>query len=137
MEDWDKINAVDRMQKYIASHIESEITLQDLSRAAGYSPWYALRLFKELTDKTPFEYIRAMRLTAAAKELRDSDAKVVDGALDGGFDSHDGFTRAFAKRFYMTPQVYRREKPPVHYFVPYPVRDYYLYTEKSDGEEMK
>ena len=139
MEDWDKINAVDKMQKYIVSHIDEEITMQDLSRAAGYSLWHSLRIFKELTHKTPFAYIRVLRLTKAAKKLRDSDSKVIDIALNSGFDSHDVFTRAFARQFAITPQKYRNEKPLLSYFTYHPVSEYYLYIKNNErnGDEMK
>lgn len=70
MEDWEKIHAVNRMQEYIEAHIHEEITLQELSAAAGYSPYHALRVFKELTDQTPFSFIRAIRLTKAVEALR-------------------------------------------------------------------
>ena len=131
MNDWENINAVDRMQKYIVSHIGEEITMQDLSRIAGYSLWHSARMFKEYLGKTPFEYIRALRLTTAAKELRDSSERIVHVALNGGFDSHDGFTRAFAKQFEITPKKYQSEKPPVSYFTYYPIRDYYFYNNKT------
>lgn len=137
MEDWEKINAVDRMQSYIMTHLEEEIAMQDLSDAAGYSLWHSLRLFKEYLNKTPFEYIRAMRLTAAAKQLRDSKAKVIDTAMQNGFDSHDGFTRAFARQFKITPRKYQSEKPPVRYFTHYPVRHSYLHLRKRSDEDMK
>lgn len=137
MQDWDKIDAVDRMQKYILAHLDEEITLTALSRAAGYSLWHCSRVFKELTQKTPFAYIRAARLTKAAQELRDTGEKVIDAALASGFESHDGFTRAFARQFSITPQEYRRKKPPVSYFTCYPIRDYYLYISKRDDEKMK
>ena len=136
MNEREKLDAVERMQRHIASHIDDEITTQDLSRAAGYSPWHSARIFKEFLGKTPFEYIRALRLTIAAKELRDSDMKIVNVALNGGFDSHDGFTRAFAKQFAITPKKYQNEKPPLNYFTYYPVRDYYLYIEKKDENDM-
>lgn len=61
----DKIIAVGKMQKYIDAHFEEEITLEDLSHAANYSKFHAERIFKELTGKTPFEVIRALRLTKA------------------------------------------------------------------------
>jgi len=129
MELSDKINAVSKMQKYIDAHFNDEITLDDLSQAAGYSKYHATRIFKELTGKTPFESIRALRLTKAATALRDSDDKVVDVALDNGFESHDGFTRAFARQFAITPQKYQRETPAVQYYVQYPVEAYYALKE--------
>ena len=116
MELSDKIIAVGKMQKHIEIHLDEEITLDHLSRAAGYCKYHALRIFKELTHKTPFETIRALRLTKAAKNLRDSGIKVMDAALDNGFGSHDGFTRAFKREFDITPQKYQHESPAVRWF---------------------
>lgn len=62
MESREKIEAVQRMQNYIEEHITETITLHSLAKAAGYSPWHSARIFKELTGKTAFEYIRAFRL---------------------------------------------------------------------------
>jgi hypothetical protein len=71
----------------------------------------------------------------AAQALRDSDGKVVDIALDNGFDSHDGFTRAFARQFDITPQKYRQEKPPLRWFVPYTIEPYYRNYRMKEGTE--
>ncbi|MCL2619873.1 MAG: AraC family transcriptional regulator [Defluviitaleaceae bacterium] len=135
MRDLEKVDAVSRMQKHIITHIDQEITMQDLSNVAGYSLWYSIRVFKELLGKTPFEYIRALRLTTAAQQLRDLDEKVIDVALSGGFGSHDGFTRAFSKQFDITPKKYRIEKPAVSYFTHYPIRDYYYLHKKIRNDE--
>ena len=92
-----------------------------------------MRIFKELTGKTPFEVIRAIRLTRAAEALRDSNRKVVDVALDNGFDSHDGFTKAFSRQFEITPQKYSHETPAINYFVHYPIEAYYKLKEGKDS----
>ena len=124
MDNLDKIIAVRKMQEHIIAHADEEITPEDLSRAAGYSKYHAARLFKELTGKNPFETIRALRLTRAAQVLRDSEGevKVIDTVLDSGFNSHDGFTRAFARQFNITPQKYQQQTPPVRWFVHHPVQ---------------
>ena len=70
MEWSDKMIAIGKMQKYIHAHFHEEITLEDLSRAAGYSKYHAARIFKELTGRTPFEEIRALRLSQASRELQ-------------------------------------------------------------------
>lgn len=131
---WETIDAVQRMQDYIEQHMTESITLLMLAQAAGYSPWHAARIFKELTGKTPFEYIRELRLSHAAIKLRDEDNKIIDIALDFVFDSHEGFTRAFSKQFGMSPRDYARNKPPVQLFMPYRIRDYYLRLQR--GEEI-
>ncbi len=47
-------------------------------------------------------------------------------AISSGFDSHDGFTRAFNRQFGITPQKYHMETPPVNWFVHYPIEAYYI-----------
>jgi len=128
MEDWDKICAVQRMQEYIQEHIDDEITLQALSEVSKYSLWHSLRIFKELIGKTPLEFARAVKLTKAAEILRDTNDNILEVAFDLGFESHDGFTRAFSKQFDMTPQKYRKDTPPIHYFTYTPIEFYYRYV---------
>ncbi|NLI54580.1 MAG: AraC family transcriptional regulator [Clostridiales bacterium] len=118
----EKTSAVRRMQEYIMAHYQEEITLPDLAKAAMYSPWHALRAFSELVGRTPFEYLRAVRLSAAAKKLRDTDMSVLDVALESTFGSHEGFTKAFSREFAISPQRYRKETPPLPLFSYYPVR---------------
>jgi AraC-like DNA-binding protein len=132
MERWEKIEAVRRMEDYIEQHISEPIALQALARAAGYSPWHADRVFKELTGKSPIEYIRALRLSRAAVKLRSSDVRIIDVALEFVFDSHEGFTRAFSKQFGVSPHYYAKNRPPVNLFMPPRIRDYYLKLQKGD-----
>jgi len=132
MESWDNVNAVERMQSFVEEHLHEPITLHMLAHAAGYSPWHAAKVFKALTGKSPFEYIRAVRLSRAAVRLRDEDVKIVDVAFDFVFDSHEGFTRAFSKQFGVTPKSYSRDKPPIKLFLPNHVREIYLALQTGD-----
>ncbi|GBF34317.1 hypothetical protein DCCM_3429 [Desulfocucumis palustris] len=139
MESWEKVKAVQRMQEYIAEHIKETITLRMLANAARYSPWHSARIFKELTGKAPFEYIRALRLSQAAVKLRDNNIKITDVALDFVFDSHEGFTRAFSRQFGMTPRHYCKckDKPVLKLFIPDSIRDHYLTLQKGENEMCK
>ncbi len=137
MERWEKIDAVQRMQDYIAEHVMEPITLHQLARVAGYSPWHSGRIFRELTGKTLFEYIRKYRLSQAAVKLRDEDRKIIDVAFDFVFDSHEGFTRAFSKQFGMTPNYYSRNTPPIQLFLPHRIREYYLTLQKGENKMSK
>lgn len=132
MESWERIDAVQRMQDYIEENIGEPINLNALAQVAGYSPWHTERIFKELIGKTPFEYIRSIRLSRAAVRLRDEEVRIVDVALDFVFDSHEGFTRAFSKQFGMTPNYYSKNTPPLKLFLPTRVRDYYLMLQKGE-----
>jgi len=134
MERWEVINAVQRMQDYINKNINSPITLSDIAKAAGYSQWHSARLFKELTGKSPFEYLRALRLSMAALMLRDDNPKIIDVAFDFVFDSHEGFTRAFNKQFGVSPKKYSDNPTPIQLFMPHRIRDFYLTLQKGEIE---
>ena len=137
MERLEAIKAVQRMQDYIEEHLNSSITLSDLAKAAGYSQWHSSRIFKELTGKTPFEYIRELRLSRAALELRDGHKKVADVAFDFVFDSHEGFTRAFSRQFGVSPKKFSKGKGPVQAFIPERIRDYYTKLQKGEIDMSK
>jgi AraC-like DNA-binding protein len=131
MEIQENIEAVERMQAWIDAHLKERITLHMLAEAAGYSPWHAARMFKELTGRSPFDYIRMLRLSRAAVRLREEEVKVVDVAFDFLFDSHEGFTRAFTRHFGITPKNYTQYKPPVKLFIPEDVHEKYLALERG------
>jgi AraC-like DNA-binding protein len=133
----EQADAVQRMQDCIESHLEEPLTLQQLAKAAGYSPWHAARLFREMVGITPLEYLRARRLSRAALRLRDSGDRVLDVALEHAFDSHEGFTRAFSGRFGVTPDRYRRDAPPIPLFMPRSARDAYLMKNNGGAETME
>lgn len=111
--------AVQRMQDYIETHIDTEVTLVDLARVSFFSPWYSYRLFRECIGLTPAEYVRKIRLSRAALQLRDDGCRVTDVAFSLGFGSVDGFTRAFYKEFGCNPGVYARNPVPIGLFVAY------------------
>lgn len=139
MENWEIVNAVQRMQDYIDNHIMEEITLSQLSKVSGYSQWHTTRIFKKLLNKTPFEYIRALRLSKAALKLRDEHPRVIDVAFDFVFGSHEGFTKAFSKQFGIAPRKYIKNAPPIGLFIPDSIRDYYLILNRGENvmEEKK
>lgn len=65
-----------------------------------------------------FEYIRKSRLFQAARELRDKGGKILDVALACGFNSHEGFSRAFSSQFGVSPVKFRNSKRELTMFMP-------------------
>lgn len=126
------------MQAYIRAHAADETVCMDgLYGAAGYSKRHADRIFKELTGRTPQEYIRAVRLSASAETLLDPDRSVLDTALASEYQTHEGFTRAFKSAFGVAPSRYQREHTPIPLFVQYPVDAYYAHLYQKEEPVMK
>jgi len=134
MENPENIKAVRRMQEFIAANLTQPITLHMLAEAAGYSPWHAAKVFKAVTGKSPFDYIRTLRLSRAAERLQAENVRVVDVAFDFVFDSHEGFTRAFSKQFGMTPKLFSQSRPAVKVFDPAYVHENLLANLKGVNE---
>ncbi len=126
------IEAVQRMQDYIAAHLDTNISIADLAGVSQYSPWYSYRLFVNLLHMTPAVYIRRLRLSESALKLRDEKVKIIDIAFDYGFESVDGYQRAFYKEFGCNPYEYSVCPTPIYLFKPYGVK----YKKGKDKEEM-
>ena len=128
----ERIEAVQRMQDYITNNLDQNISMADLAKAAGYSPWYSYRLFHSLLCMTPAVYIRRLRLSKSALRLRDEKVKIIDVAYDSGFESVDGYQRAFYKAFGCNPYEYSVDPIPIYLFKPYGVK----YSKRKDSKEM-
>ena len=126
------VEAVQRMQDYIATHLDINITMADLAKVSQYSPWYSYRLFMDLLHMTPAVYIRRLRLSKSALRLRDEKVKIIDIAFDAGFDSVDGYQRAFYKEFGCNPYEYSVCPTPIYLFKPYGIK----YAQKKEKAEM-
>ena len=126
------IEAVQRMQDYITNNLDQNISMADLAKAAGYSPWYSYRLFHSLLCMTPAVYIRRLRLSQSALRLRDEKVKIIDVAYDSGFESVDGYQRAFYKAFGCNPYEYSVDPIPIYLFKPYGVK----YSKRKDSKKM-
>ena len=130
------IEAVQRMQDYIKANLDNNITTADLASVSRYSPWYSYRLFVDLLHMTPAVYIRRLRLSKSALRLRDEKVKIIDVALDSGFESVDGYQRAFYKEFGCNPYEYSIRPTPIYLFKPYGIK-YANRKESKDMSEVK
>ena len=130
------IEAVQRMQDYIETNLDTNITMADLANVSKYSPWYSYRLFVDLLHMTPAVYIRRLRLSKSALRLRDEKVKIIDVAFDYGFESVDGYQRAFYKEFGCNPYEYSMRPTPIYLFKPYGIK-YANRKEKNSMSEVK
>jgi len=98
---------VTRAVRMIERSTDSELSLRDLAREAGLSPYHFLRTFQQVTGVTPHQYIRRVRLREAAARLASHKEKILDVALDSGFGDVSNFNRAFRAEFGVSPRTYR------------------------------
>lgn len=92
---------------YIESHLSDELSLDIVANAVGVSRFHLSRAFSVTTGGALAAYVRARRLSRAARKLIDGAPDILTLALDSGYASHEAFTRAFRQHFDVTPDELR------------------------------
>ncbi len=95
---------------YIEKNIHNKITLDDISRYTGVSKYYLHRMFKALTGESIMDYAQSRKLSASIEDLVNSNMRIIDIAMNYGFDYEQSYIRAFKKKFGYTPLKIRNEQ---------------------------
>lgn len=94
---------------WIEQHLDEPLNVEAIADRADLSPYHFSRLFSAAMGRGVMAHVRGRRLVRAAQRLTaDPDLRLVDLALDCGFDSQEAFTRAFARVFGVAPGRFRR-----------------------------
>ncbi len=104
---------IEEIDSCIRSQSDEGLTLKQLAQKTGYSEFYTSRKFREISGMQFRDYLRYRRLAFALKDIRDTDAGILDIAVRYGFSSHEAFTRAFREAYGITPSEYRKKPVPV------------------------
>lgn len=99
---------VESAKMYIEENIKTSVTPEETAKASNYSLRQLNRIFSLSTGLTLAEYIRWSKLAKAFFEVKNSDNPLIDIALKYGYESQEGFTRAFKDSFAVTPGDYRK-----------------------------
>lgn len=92
---------------YIELNLCEELTLEEISKTAGFSKFYFHRTFQKEVGIPLQDYIRKRRLASAASALLNTDTPILDLALTYRFESQEAFTRAFKSIYQLPPGKYR------------------------------
>jgi len=101
---------IEMILEYIEKSIGSDLSLQTLSKIAGFSPYHFHRVFHSFTGINLHQYILERRLNNCAMQLLHEDCDITEIALDFGFSSSSAFARSFRKHFGCTPTQYKKTK---------------------------
>ena len=94
-------------KEYVAAMFHQPITLHDIAVVAGLSPNHLLRIFKQVFQQTPHQYVTARRLEHAQTLLRHTDRSVTDICFAVGFESLGTFSWRFRRHVGLSPTEYR------------------------------
>jgi AraC family transcriptional regulator len=92
---------------FIESHLASGLSLDEIADVAGVSRFHLVRAFAAATGLSVMRYVRARRLSEAARALAGGAPDILKLALEAEYGSHEAFTRAFREHFGVTPEAVR------------------------------
>jgi AraC family transcriptional regulator of adaptative response/methylated-DNA-[protein]-cysteine methyltransferase len=99
--------AVERARAHLDANLDAPVTLAELSRAVGMSPYHLQRTFKRLTGVSPKEYTAARRAERLKARLRGGDT-VSRATYEAGYGSSSRVYEQAGRNLGMTPATYRR-----------------------------
>lgn len=93
--------------RYIESHLDEELSIEDLASYVDLSQFHFCRVFKRDTGYTPYQYIVMKRVEKAKRRLASSNAPITSIAYEVGFNSSSNFIHAFKSHVGKTPSQFR------------------------------
>ncbi|SDN86252.1 AraC family transcriptional regulator [Acetanaerobacterium elongatum] len=116
------VECISNAISYIEDNITEELTIEEIAKQVLISPFYFQKGFTMLCGFTVAEYIRQRRLALAGSELVSTDKRIIDIALDYGYDSPDSFTKAFTRFHGVTPTAVRKDGAMIKSFAPLKIK---------------
>lgn len=92
---------------YFVEHYSEPLTINDVSRALGYTPRHLSRQISALKNYNFRGLLNTFRIERAKMMIRNTDAKLVNISVDCGFTSERSFFRSFIKIEGITPTKYK------------------------------
>ena len=106
--DPEALNQIAPLLTEVKDNLDGDLTLGALARAQGASPFQFHRQFSSAVGETPRQHVERLRLERAAYKLSVTEDRIIDIALEVGFDSHEAFTRAFRRWSGYSPRGWRQ-----------------------------
>jgi AraC-like DNA-binding protein/effector-binding domain-containing protein len=105
MKNWKKLQPA---LNFARQNLGKNVPLAELAAYTEQSLFHAHRTLRVVLGETPKQFTLRLRVDHAAATLVNSQASILDIALECGFESHETFCRAFRRRFGMSPSAYRK-----------------------------
>ncbi len=99
---------IKRVLEYVEQNYAGAITVHEISALINVSDYYLCHLFKQMVGVTLIEYVNIVRVSKAEQILMHSDKKILEIALDNGFNSLSYFIKTFKKYRNYTPTEFRK-----------------------------
>jgi len=96
-------NEIARTIDYLSTHLNEQVTIDDMADHVGMSRAVFHRRFKEATTMSPIQFVKSMRLNNAAMKIAEGKT-VSEAAWDAGYQSSSQFSREFKRMYGQSPR---------------------------------
>lgn len=103
-----KIELIKKTIMYIQLNYNKKIYIENLASEINMNTYYFCRFFKKIMGKTPIEYLNHYRIEQAARIIKNEDRKIINVALDVGFENLSYFIKKFKQYKKCTPAKFRK-----------------------------
>ncbi|MBN1886429.1 MAG: AraC family transcriptional regulator [Thermoflexales bacterium] len=118
---------------FMEDKLQAELVIADAAEAVACSLFHFCRLFNQLTHHTPYDYLLRRRLSESARELLESERKIIDVALDYQFNGPETYSRAFKRMFGVQPSQWKKHgRIPRRSLLPRLTLDYIEHVNQGD-----
>jgi AraC family transcriptional regulator len=105
------ISSVNKALQFIDKNLDTNLSLETISKVACFSPFHFHRIFKAITNETLNAYISRKRIEKVASVLTHKpEVSIAELSLLFGFNSNSSLTRAFKKYYRISPSEFRKQK---------------------------
>ena len=100
---------ISKIGTYLNQHYQENLTLEKVAEQFYISPSYLSRTFKKITGFHFSEYVQAIRMREARRQLIESNKKVLSIAEEVGYHSIAHFNKTFKKMTDVSPTQFRKQ----------------------------
>jgi AraC family transcriptional regulator len=101
------LQAIYKVIYYIEIHYGDDLTVDSLSKVAGFSKYHFHRIFHSIVGESLGAYVRRVRLQMSANKL--AYLSITQTAMLSGYETHASFAKAFTKRFGLSPKEFSKK----------------------------
>jgi AraC-like DNA-binding protein len=99
-------NPISAVVDYVRTHLPEPLTVGDMAEQVSLSPSAFAHLFRDVTGRSPYQFLKELRLDRARELLVDGDMAVARVSKQVGYSSVSHFISEFRARFGVTPRAY-------------------------------
>ncbi len=102
---------INKSLTYINNHLTDEINMATLASVSGFSLFHFQRIYKALSNETPYETLLRLRLEKSVFLIKYRPSmNITDISYESGFPSPENFSRQFKARYKISPSVFKKDK---------------------------